>query len=240
MGWLIDCKRSCSLLPSKTAATAPRGRVAAGTGRGFCARSDHGAAPPPPSAAITPEPPHHFWFEAASLDAGPKRAGWDVPAPSPGGQGSPRSSFTGWARVSCPLSRPPPAPSPARVCRGHGDCWEPPCTCSPLQDTCREALGLSPGKWGLSDGHGPFFPAGISGSRLPRSFPVALRSLPRWQGTPRDGQSGGGAAGKPACPRSAGVRWENILHGSVAHATWSLAAENRVGRNKAEIHSVSN
>lgn len=49
---------------------------------------------------------------------------------------------------------------------------------------------------------------------------------------PRHQQSGGSAAGKPVYPRSTGVRWENILYRSVAHATWSLAAETGWGETK--------
>lgn len=127
-----------------------------------------------PSAAA-PERLHRFWSGAAPWIPVPNRQGGMCPCtarPWPGGQGSPLSIFTGWAGVP---------PSPARVCTGQGDRQEPRCTRGPLHDRRQEAFGLSPGNRGLSSRDGPFFPCRISESY---SFPVALRSLPRWQGTP--------------------------------------------------------
>lgn len=84
---------------------------------------------------------------------------------------------------------------------------------------------------GLAVGTAPSFQVGFLGPACPTASPWLSGPCPAGR-APHHQRSGGGAAGKPLCLRSAGVRWENILYRSVAHATWSLAAETGWGETK--------
>lgn len=93
----------------------------------------------------------------------------------------------------------------------------------PLAQHMPGGVWVVPGNWGLSGRGGPLFPCRISGSpQPPRGTLVPALLAP----------SGGSAAGKPCLPEECWVRWENILYRSVAHATWSLAAETGWGETK--------
>lgn len=165
-------------------------------------------------------------------------AGWDVLVPLvvwPGGLGVHLSSFT-----RC-LGVPPNSftgdsgvpPSPVHVFRDHGAHKEPECTSSPLHDVRQELFGLPPVNQRLSSGDDPLFPCRICVSQLPPGFPIALCSLPLWQGTFSSAQQCL-CCWEDCLPKE---RWTPVgKHLGAISSTCYLESGswNRVGRNKAD------
>lgn len=191
MGWLIDCKRSRSFLQSKTAAAAPRSRVAAGTGQGFCAISDRGGLGGSWRGGCFPPPLHLSDFSAFGLklllgslsQTGCVRPGGMCPCPRtaqprPGGQGSPLSTFTGWAGVP---------PCPVRVCT-----WGLQRATMHVKPLARHTSGgvwVVPWKMGdLGVGMVPSFRVGFLGPACPTASPWLSGPCPAGR-APRNQQS---------------------------------------------------